>query len=36
LATTEATTSWGGLLGDLAAGRGLVVTDGHAGLKKAA
>ena len=39
LATTEATTSWGGLLGDLQR-RGLpapllVVTDGHAGLKKA-
>lgn len=39
LATTEATSSWGGLLGDLQR-RGLpapllVVTDGHAGLKKA-
>lgn len=39
LATIEATTSWGGLLGDLQR-RGLpapllVVTDGHAGLKKA-
>ncbi len=39
LATTEATTSWGGRLGDLQR-RGLpapllVVTDGHAGLKKA-
>ena len=39
LATTEATTSWGGLLGNLQR-RGLpapllVVTDGHAGLKKA-
>jgi transposase-like protein len=39
LATTEATTSWGGLLGELQR-RGLpapllVVTDGHAGLKKA-
>jgi transposase-like protein len=39
LATTEATTSWSGLLGDLQR-RGLpapllVVTDGHAGLKKA-
>ena len=38
LATTEATTSWGGLLGDLqrrGAAPLLVVTDGHAGLKKA-
>jgi transposase-like protein len=39
LATAEAATSWGGLLGDLPR-RGLpapllVVTDGHAGLKKA-
>jgi transposase-like protein len=39
LATTEATTAWSGLLGDLQR-RGLpapllVVTDGHAGLKKA-